>query len=186
MTSLGDAIRTDYSRIQPGRKYSVLRALDATTTNPGMLATLIYRLQCLLFDRGYRRLAGLARVANNSLTGADILPGSSIGAGLLLPHPNGVVIGHGVRIGSSCTILQGVTIGEKFADGRAPHDYPQIGNGVVIGAGAILLGNLAVGDGASIAANAVVLSDVPANSVVAGSPARIIRTLTSPDFRYEA
>lgn len=181
MTASGATIRADFSRMQPGRKYSFLRVIDTALTNPGMLATAMYRLQSLFFERGCRRFAGALRVANNSLTGADLLPGCTIGPGLLLPHPNGVVIGHGVVMGSNCTVLQGVTVGEKFADGRPPHDYPQIGNRVVIGAGAILLGNVVVGDGASIAANAVVLDNVPPGCVVAGSPARIIRSANTSD-----
>lgn len=166
----------DYSRMQPGRKFSVARLVDAALTNPGMLASCLFRMQSLFFERGWLRLASAVRVLNNSMTGADILPGCSIGRGFLLPHPTAVVIGHGVVMGRDCTVLQSVTIGEKFADGRPPHDYPVIGDRVVIGAGAVILGRVSVGSDVSIAANSVVISDIPSGSVVAGSPARVIRS----------
>lgn len=176
MSGFTEIVKADYLRIQPGRRFSILRVGDALLTNPGMLAVVIYRIQAVLSLRGHRRLAAFIRVANNALTGADILPGSTIGAGLLLPHPTGVVIGHGVTMGSNCTVLQGVTVGEKFADGTPPHLYPKIGDRVVIGAGAIILGDILIGDDVSIAANSVVLNDVPPRCVVAGSPAKIIRS----------
>lgn len=168
-------LRCDYARMQPGRKYSVPRLLDAAFTNPGMMAAFMFRLQSIFFERGWLRLASAVRFLNNSMTGADILPGCTIGPGVLFPHPTAVVIGHGVVIGMDCTILQSVTIGEKFADGRPPHDYPVLGDRVVIGAGAVILGRVTLGSDVSVAANSVVISDVPSGSVVAGSPARVIR-----------
>lgn len=172
-------VGADYVRMQPGRKLSWLRLVDASLTNPGMLACWLFRIQSFLVNHHLTRLAGCVRLLNNSWTGADILPGCTVGQGLLLPHPTGLVVGHGVVIGEGCTLLQGVTLGEKFADGRPPHEYPVIGNGVVIGAGAVVLGNVKIGDGASIAANAVVLTDIPSGSVAAGCPAKVIRTRTS-------
>jgi serine O-acetyltransferase len=174
----GTRLAADYRRMQPGRKTSILRFLDATLANPGLLACFVLRIQVVLHDRGHIRVARFFRVLNNSWTGADLLPGCTIGSGLLLPHPTGIVVGHGAVIGRDCTILQNVTIGEKFADGRAPHEYPQIGDRVVVGAGAIILGNVKIGSDSSIAANSVVLSDVPEGSVVAGSPARIINSIS--------
>ncbi|MHB1490850.1 MAG: serine O-acetyltransferase [Cellulomonas sp.] len=89
-------------------------------------------------------------------------------------HPQGIVIGGGAIIGAGCTLLQNVTLGERFADGRPPHGYPQVGDGVTIGAGACVLGAVRVGDRARIGANSVVLSDVPAEGVAVGSPARVL------------
>ena len=87
----------------------------------------------------------------------------------MLPHPNGVVIAPDANIGINCIIFQQVTIGT--ADGG----YPTIGNNVLIGAGAKILGPVKIGDGAKIGANAVVLRDVPAGCAAAGVPARVIR-----------
>jgi serine O-acetyltransferase len=106
-----------------------------------------------------------------SLTGADIAPNAKIGSGLKLPHPHGVVIGHGCEIGSDCTILQGVTLGERYTS--EGHKYPKIGDNVVIGAGAKLLGGIEVGSRAKIGANSVVLRDIPCGATVVGVPGRL-------------
>jgi serine O-acetyltransferase len=102
------------------------------------------------------------------VTGSDIDPNATIGRGLSLPHPTGVVVHRDAVIGDNCMIMQQVTIGqlaESFA--------PRIGNGVYIGAGAKVLGGVVIGDRARIGANAVVLCDVPADHVAVGVPARI-------------
>lgn len=102
------------------------------------------------------------------LTGADIPINSLIGGGLLLPHPNGVVIHPDVQIGPNCLIFQQVTIGTRGRPGA-----PRIGGHVDIGAGAKILGDVTIGDHALIGANAVVLTDVPANCMAVGVPATI-------------
>ena len=130
-----------------------------------------YRLANLLFRVGFRNLSWCLSAATTSLTGADIAPDASIGPGLKLPHPVGVVIGHGSEIGDNCTILQGVTLGERYA--RDHHDYPNVGDFVTIGAGAKLLGGIKVGSRSIIGANSVVLGDVPPKSTAIGIPARI-------------
>lgn len=107
------------------------------------------------------------------VTGADIPINSSIGGGLLLPHPNGVVIHPDARIGPNCLIFQQVTIGTRGCQGA-----PRIGGHVDIGAGAKILGNVTIGDHAVIGANAVVLTDVPANSMAIGVPA-VVRPIVS-------
>ncbi|WP_323042384.1 serine acetyltransferase [Gemmobacter sp.] len=103
------------------------------------------------------------------VTGADIPLSCRIGGGLVMPHPNGIVLHPDVEIGPNCLIFQQVTIGLVEATPKAP----RIGAGVDIGAGAKVLGDVAVGDGARIGANAVVLRDVPAGAVAVGVPARI-------------
>lgn len=103
------------------------------------------------------------------MTGADIPLNCQLGGGLLLPHPNGVVIHPDARVGPNCLIFQQVTLG-TLASGGAP----VIGGHVDIGAGAKLLGGIKVGDHAKIGANAVVLADVPAGSVAVGAPARCL------------
>jgi serine O-acetyltransferase len=102
------------------------------------------------------------------VTGAEIPLNCSIGGGLVINHPNGIVIHPSAQIGVNCLILQQVTIGTRGKSG-----LPQIGGHVDIGAGAKILGPVRIGDHAQIGANAVVLSDVPKNSVAVGMPARI-------------
>lgn len=104
------------------------------------------------------------------VTGADIPLTCQIGGGLLMPHPNGIVIHPDAQIGVNCLIFQQVTIGLVAATPQAP----RIGAGVDIGAGAKVLGPVSLGDGARIGANAVVLRDVPAGGVAVGVPARIL------------
>jgi serine O-acetyltransferase len=104
------------------------------------------------------------------VTGADIPLTARIGGGLLMPHPNGIVIHPDAEIGPNCLIFQQVTIGLVAATPQAP----RIGAGVDIGAGARVLGPVTLGDGARIGANAVVLCDVPPGGVAVGIPARVL------------
>ena len=106
-------------------------------------------------------------------TGIEIHPGAKIGKGLFIDHGTGVVIGETTEIGENCTIYQGVTLGGTGKDKGKRH--PTIGNNVMIGAGAKILGPFKVGDNAKIAANAVVLNEVPANCTAVGVPANIAR-----------
>lgn len=106
-------------------------------------------------------------------TGIEIHPAAKIGKGLVIDHGMGVVIGETTEIGENCTIYQGVTLGGTGKDTGKRH--PTIGNNVLIGSGAKVLGPFTVGDNARIAANAVVLSQVPENSTAVGVPARIVK-----------
>lgn len=117
-----------------------------------------------------RRWAVLRHRWWSVVTGADIPLGSRIAGGLLLPHPNGIVIHPGAAIGPNCLVFQQVTIGMSGGG------LPSIGGHVDIGAGAKVLGAITVGDHAVIGANAVVTRDVPAGATVAGVPARVIAT----------
>jgi serine O-acetyltransferase len=116
-----------------------------------------------------RKLATLRHRFWSAVTGADIPIGCRIGGGLLLPHPNGVVIHPDAEIGPNCLIFQQVTIG------ATDHGVPRLGGHVDIGAGAKLLGPISIGADARIGANAVVLRDVPAGATAVGVPARIVR-----------
>ena len=119
------------------------------------------------------------------ITGISIPPTVEIGRGLLIEHFGGIVINSGSRIGEFCTISHCVTIGNKKPGGKSP----VIGNNVYICVGAKILGDIQIGDNCIIAANAVVLDSVPANSIVAGIPAKVIKTINNRDdykeFYYE-
>ncbi len=106
-------------------------------------------------------------------TGIEIHPGARIGKGLFIDHGMGVVIGETTEIGDNCTLYQGVTLGGTGKDHGKRH--PTLGNNVMIGAGAKVLGPFKVGDNARVAAGAVVLNEVPANATAVGVPARIVR-----------
>ncbi len=122
------------------------------------------------------KMFGLARYVSQCgrfWTGIEIHPGATIGRGLFIDHGMGVVIGETTEIGDNVTIYQGVTLGGTGKDTGKRH--PTIGNNVMIGSGAKVLGPFKVGDNSKIAANAVVLSEVPENSTCVGVPARIIK-----------
>ena len=139
----------------------------------GLHALLIYRAAHALHVRGWcfsaRALSQLGRL----LTGIEIHPGAQIGRGLFIDHGSGVVIGETAIIGDYCTLYQGVTLGGTGKDTGKRH--PTLGDHVMVGAGAKLLGNFTVGSGAKIAAGAVVLGEVPENSTAVGIPARVVR-----------
>lgn len=145
--------------------------LHIVIAHRGFTATCLFRLAAAMENADIPLLPALVSSISVTITGADIAPNASIGEGLILHHPVGIVIGSGVTIGRNCTILQNVTLGEKYGpDGG--HLYPQIGDGVTICCGAVIVGGVTVGDGATIGANAVVLSDVAAGSTMVGVPAR--------------
>ena len=139
----------------------------------GLHALMMNRLSHALHRGGHYFAARLVSQSARFLTGIEIHPGAQIGEGLFIDHGSGVVIGETAVIGDNCTIYQGVTMGGTGKDTGKRH--PTLGNGVLVGAGAKLLGNFTVGDGTKIAAGAVVLGDVPANSTAVGIPARVVR-----------
>jgi len=125
--------------------------------------------------RGLRRkLAVLRHRFWSAVSGADIPINSQIGGGLLIPHPNGIVIHPDARIGPNCLLFQQVTIGDA-------NGLPTIGGHVDVGAGAKILGAIHIGDHARIGANAVVLADVPAGATVVGIPARLVEPRQQAD-----
>ena len=139
----------------------------------GLHAVAAYRVAHRLNEGGHPFSARLISQTARFLTGIEIHPGATIGKGLFIDHGSGVVIGETAQIGDNCTLYQGVTLG-----GTGKHTgkrHPTLGNNVMVGAGAKLLGNFTVGDNSKIAAGAVVLGDVPANSTAVGIPARVVR-----------
>lgn len=139
----------------------------------GFRAVRMYRMAHWLHLHGRVFLARAVSQHARHKTGIEIHPGATIGKGLFIDHGMGVVIGETAEIGDWCTIYQGVTLGGTGKDVGKRH--PTIGNNVLIGAGAKILGPFTVGDNAKIAANAVVLSEVEEDTTVVGVPARAVR-----------
>lgn len=140
---------------------------------PGFHALVYYRVSHFFYKI---RLFFLARMISQSgrfFTGIEIHPGAKIGKGLFIDHGMGVVIGETAEIGDNCTIYHGCTLGGTGKDKGKRH--PTLGNNVLVGAGAKILGPFKVGDNALIGANAVVLNEVPAGSTVVGVPGRAIK-----------
>lgn len=142
--------------------------------HPRVAPVVLLRLAELSERSGMGALAKLFSMLNVAVFGIEVSPKVEIGGGLFLPHTVGTVIG-AERVGNDCTIMQGVTLGSAEPDmGFVSTTRPVIGHGVLIGAGAKVIGRVFVGDGAKIGANAVVLQDVPAHSVAVGVPARVV------------
>jgi len=164
-------IRKDLERYTNGP--GLLDKLKISFTSIGFTTVVLIRLQSFLYRHKCVFLAYLIHHLNLVITGSDVLPGSQIGAGLRIEHPVGIVIGAGVKIGENCMIMQGVTIGVKIIErSQNDHAYPTIGDNVSIGSKASILGGISIGSNSTIGAHAVVISDAPPGSRLAGIPAR--------------
>ena len=148
-------------------------AVEVLLTYSGIHAVIVHRLSHSLYLHGHKLTARIISQIMRGLTGIEIHPGAKIGKGLLIDHGSGVVIGETAEIGDYCLLYQGCTLGGTGKDHGKRH--PTLGNNVMVGAGAKILGPFKVGDNAKIAANAVVLKEVPPNSTAVGVPARIVR-----------
>jgi serine O-acetyltransferase len=155
------------------RDPAAMSFLEVLLTYSGLHAMIFYRLAYRLARIGMpffpRFISQLARW----LTGIEIHPGATIGEGFFIDHGMGVVIGETSVIGNNVTLFQGVTLGGTGKERGKRH--PTLGNNVVVGAGAKILGNVNIGDNVQIGANAVVVKDVPPNSTVVGIPGRVVR-----------
>ena len=144
---------------------------------PGLHAVIAHRIANKLYKQGKLFAARAVSQMARNLTGIEIHPAATIGKGLFIDHGCAVVIGETTVIGDNCTIYQGATLG-----GTGKHvgkRHPTIGNNVMIGAGAKVLGPINIGDNSKIAAGAVVLKDIPENSTAVGVPARVVRGKTA-------
>jgi serine O-acetyltransferase len=147
--------------------------LEVITCYPGLHAVVVHRLAHRLWKANFHWLARFLSHLSRILTGIEIHPGAKLGQRVFIDHGFGVVIGETAEIGDDCTIYQGVTLGgTRLYKGAKRH--PTLGQGVVVGAGAQVLGGFVVGDGARIGSNAVVVKPVPAHATAVGNPARII------------
>ena len=140
---------------------------------PGVKAIIYYRIAHSLYNKGHFFLADWISKRTRRKTGIEIHPAAKIGKGLFIDHGMGVVIGETTEIGDNCTIYQGVTLGGTGKDKGKRH--PTIGSNVTIGSGAKVLGPFKVGDNSKIAANAVVLNEIPSNSTCVGVPTRVVK-----------
>ncbi|MDP1611822.1 MAG: serine O-acetyltransferase [Sulfuritalea sp.] len=155
-----------------GRDPAARSRREVLLTYPGLHAMLMHRLAHVLWRGGWcfaaRWLSWLARL----LTNVDIHPGAHIGRRFFIDHGAGVVIGETAEIGDDCTLYHGVTLGGTTWNQGKRH--PTLGSGVVVGAGAKILGAIRIGDGARVGANSVVIHEVPAGRTAIGIPARLV------------
>ena len=139
----------------------------------GVHALIAHRIAHGLYLREHYFSARAISQISRAITGIEIHPGATIGKGLMIDHGMGVVIGETAEIGDNCTIYQGVTLGGTGKDVGKRH--PTLGNNVMVGAGAKVLGPFKIGDNVKIAANAVVLEEIPEQSTAVGIPAKVVR-----------
>ena len=139
---------------------------------PGLHAIWAHRISHWLWQKGFKNLSRFLAHFSRFLTGVEIHPGAKIGRRFFIDHGMGVVIGETAQIGNDVLIYQGVVLGGTSRQKHKRH--PTIGNNVVIGAGATLLGPIKVSDGARIGAGSVVIKDVPPNATVVGVPGRTV------------
>ena len=149
-------------------------AFGIITTYPGVHAVLIHRVSHCCWNAGYFWLARFIAYICRWLTGIEIHPGAQIGRRFFIDHGMGVVIGETAIIGDDCTLYHGVTLGgTTWSKGKR---HPTLHNGVIIGAGAKVLGPIEIGAGARVGSNSVVVKAVPAGATVVGIPGHIIGT----------
>ena len=146
---------------------------EVLTCYPGLHAIYVHRLARWFWMRGLRWLGRLTSHFGRWATGIEIHPGAKIGRRVFIDHGMGVVIGETGEVGDDCTIYQGVTLGGTSLY-RGEKRHPTLGKGVVVGAGAKVLGGFTVGDGARIGSNAVVVKEVPPGATVVGVPGRLV------------
>ena len=169
---------TAYQRRDPAARGK----LEILLLYAGVHATLYHRAAHWLYRRGLRFLARCVSQWSRFWTGIEIHPGAGIGRRLVIDHGTGIVIGETAELGDDVLLYQGVTLGGTGKDTGKRH--PTLGNNVMVGAGAKVLGPITIHDNARIAAGAVVLQEVPANATAVGVPAQIVRVNGEKVRRY--
>ena len=160
---------------------------EALFLSPGLHALLLHKFSHNAYLKGNFMIARMINYFARFLTGADIHPGATFGKGVFIDHAVGVVIGETTVIGDNVSIFQGVTLGGVSAE-RGKKRHPTIGSNVVIGAHAVILGDITIGENTRIGAGSVVIKDVPPNSTVVGVPGKVIRRDGQPvkmDMRHD-
>ena len=168
MTRLGETLRAYQARDPAARS-----RIEIFLLYPGVHATIYHWLAHWLYGRRLLFLARLVSQWSRFWTGVEIHPGAAIGRRFVIDHGMGIVIGETAEVGDDVLLYQGVTLGGTGKDQGKRH--PTIGNHVMIGSGAKVLGPFLVGEGSRIASNAVVLSEVPPGATAVGVPARVVR-----------
>ena len=168
MTRLGETLRAYQARDPAARS-----RLEIFLLYPGVHALIFHRVSHWLWKHHLRFLARLNSQIARRWTGIEIHPGATIGKRLVMDHGMGIVIGETAQVGDDCLIYHQVTLGGTGKESGKRH--PTIGNNVMIACGAKVLGPFTVGDNARIAANAVVLSEVPEDATAVGIPAQIVK-----------
>jgi serine O-acetyltransferase len=171
-------VRADLAAVArlKGARFPTLGAVIDVLTLPGTWAVLLFRTAHALHHSGLRPLSRLLYFANVVLFGADLAPGARIGPGLAIAHPVFCGWGNELEIGRNCIMTGGVRFGTAASPERKGH--PVVGDDVYFLDAAKVLGAVKIGDRAVVASNALVLQDVPADAVVVGQPARVIRYRT--------
>jgi serine O-acetyltransferase len=165
-----DAIRRDV-RVVRERDPAARSTLEVMLCYPGVHALAMHRLAHRLWQRDWFTLARFLSHVSRFLTGIEIHPAARLGPGLFIDHGMGVVIGETAEVGANVSLLQGVTLGGTSRQRGKRH--PTLGDNVVVGAGAKIIGAFKIGDGSRIGAGSVVVREVPPNSVVVGVPGRV-------------
>jgi len=165
------AIRQDI-RAAKQRDPAAPTTLQVVFAYPGVHAIWGHRISHWLWNRGARLAARTFAELTRILTGVEIHPGAVLGSGLFIDHATGVVIGETAEVGDDVTIYHGVTLGGAGRETGKRH--PTVGDRVIIGAGAKILGPIKIGDDSRVGANAVVVKEVPSSAVVVGVPGQII------------
>ncbi|MBI3630351.1 MAG: serine O-acetyltransferase [Candidatus Rokubacteria bacterium] len=165
-----EALRRDVRTVLE-RDPAARSALEVLLCYPGVHALAFHRLAHRVWNRGWTTLARFISHVARFLTGIEIHPAARLGPGLFIDHGLGVVIGETAEVGENVTILQGVTLGGTSLKREKRH--PTLGDNVVVGAGAKIIGAFKIGDGSRIGAGSVVVREVPPNSVVVGVPGRV-------------
>jgi serine O-acetyltransferase len=148
--------------------------VEVFSAYPGVHAVLFHRIAHIFYQIGVPFIPRFLSYLAQRDTGIDIHPGATIGKNFFIDHGTGVVIGETTEIGDNVTIYQGVSLGGVSLDQKKRH--PTLGNNIVVGAGAKVLGPINIGDNTRIGANSVVTKDIPPNSVVVGVPGRIVKS----------
>ena len=158
---------------------------EVLTCYPGLHAVIMHRWAYACWQNDFKWLGRFISHIARWLTGIEIHPGATLGRRVFIDHGMGVVIGETAKVGNNCTIYQGVTLGGTSLY-KGVKRHPTLGNGVIVGANAMVLGGFTVGEGAKIGSASVVVKEIPAGATAVGNPARIIMSKEDVSIKQEA